>query len=86
MDNQIGAGTLDVDIAGTGVQPAALTKVLQDEALSKRADNPIIARLWYTSINPTVKPLDNIECRKAIMYGDEPDVLPERLRRQVRRR
>ncbi len=32
-------------------------------------DNPTIARLWYTSISPTVKPLDNIECRKAIMYA-----------------
>ena len=32
-------------------------------------DNPDAARLQYTSINPTVKPLDNIECRKAIMYG-----------------
>ena len=26
-------------------------------------------RLNYTSINPTVAPLDNIECRKAIMYA-----------------
>ena len=26
-------------------------------------------RLWYTSINPTVAPLDNIECRKAIEYA-----------------
>ena len=31
-----------------------------------------LARLWYTSINPTVKPLDNIDCRKAIMYGMSP--------------
>ena len=69
VDNQIEAGTLDVDIAGTGVQPASLTKVLQNKALQDRADNPTLARLWYTSINPTVAPLDNIECRKAIMYG-----------------
>jgi peptide/nickel transport system substrate-binding protein len=72
VDNQIIAGTLDVDIAGTGVQPAALTKVLQTPSLQKRADNPTLARLWYTSINPTVKPLDNIECRKAVMYGMSP--------------
>ena len=26
-------------------------------------------RLWYTSINPTVPPLNNIECRKAIQYA-----------------
>jgi peptide/nickel transport system substrate-binding protein len=72
VDNQIIAGTLDVDMAGTGVQPAALTKVLKDQTLMNRADNPTIARLWYTSINPTVKPFDNIECRKAVEYGMSP--------------
>ena len=72
LDNQIEAGSIDVDIAGTGVQSAELTKILRDPALQKRADNPVSARLWYTSINPTVKPLDNIDCRKAIMYGMSP--------------
>lgn len=69
VDNQIIAGTLDVDIAGSGVQPAALPKVLTQKDLQARADNPTTARLWYTSINPTVPPLDNIDCRKAIQYG-----------------
>ncbi len=72
VDNQIIAGTLDVDIAGTGVQPAALPKVLQQADLRERADNPTLARLWYSSINPTVKPLDNIDCRKAVMYAMSP--------------
>ncbi len=72
VDNQIEAGSLDVDIAGTGVQAASLTKILRDPALQKRSDNPVLARLWYTSINPTVKPLDNIDCRKAIMYAMSP--------------
>ncbi len=72
LDNQIEAGSIDVDIVGTGVQPAMLTKLLQSDSLSSRADNPVLSRLWYTSINPTVKPLENIECRKAIMYGMSP--------------
>ena len=72
LDNQIISGDQDVDIAGTGVQPAALPKVLQDEKLQARADNPVAARLWYTQIIGTVKPLDNIECRKAIMYAMSP--------------
>ena len=72
LDNQIESGSIDVDIAGTGVQAAELTKILRDPALQKRADNPVNARLWYTSINPTVKPLDNIDCRKAIMYAMSP--------------
>jgi peptide/nickel transport system substrate-binding protein len=69
IDNRIIAGDLDIDVAGTGVQPAAQSRVLQDPTLKENADNPLSIRLWYTSITPTVAPLDNIECRKAIMYA-----------------
>ncbi|HEY5845970.1 MAG TPA: ABC transporter substrate-binding protein [Microlunatus sp.] len=69
IDNRIISGDLDVDVAGTGAQPASLARVLQDPALKANADNPLSPRLWYTSINPTVAPLDNIDCRKAILLG-----------------
>jgi len=69
IDNRVISGDLHVDLAGTGVQPASLSKVLTDPALKSNSDNPTLARLWYTSVNPTVKPLDNIECRKAIQYA-----------------
>ena len=69
IDNRLLSGDLDIDIAGTGVQPAAQGRVLSDPNIKATADNPFTARLWYTSINPTVAPFDNIECRKAIMYG-----------------
>jgi peptide/nickel transport system substrate-binding protein len=51
------------------VQPASLGRVLGDPELKKQADNPSVARLWYTSILPTVAPFDNIECRKAVEYA-----------------
>ena len=69
IDNRIIAGDLDLDVAGTGAQPAALARVLNDPAAKANTDNPTIARLWYTSINPTVKPFDNIHCRKAVEYA-----------------
>jgi peptide/nickel transport system substrate-binding protein len=69
IDNRVISGDLDIDVQGTGVQPASLSKVLTDPALKATSDNATIARLWYTSINPTVPPFDNIECRKAIEYG-----------------
>ena len=69
IDNRVLSGDLDIDIAGTGVQPAAQSRVLQDPNIKANADNPLGARLWYTSINPTVAPLDNIDCRKAVMYA-----------------
>jgi len=69
IDNRLISGDLDIAIAGTGLTAASQSKVLSDPTLKARTDNPTLSRLWYTSINPTVKPLDNIECRKAIMYA-----------------
>jgi len=69
IDNRLISGDLDVAIAGTGLTAASQSKVLSDPALKARTDNPTLSRLWYTSVNPTVKPLDNIECRKAIQYA-----------------
>jgi peptide/nickel transport system substrate-binding protein len=71
IDNRLISGDLHIDLAGTGVQPASLSRVLTDENLKAQADNPVAARLWYTSINPKVKPLDNIECRKAVLYATD---------------
>jgi len=69
IDNRIISGDLDIDVAATGVQPAAQSRILTDPNLKANADNPLGIRNWYTSIIPTVEPLDNIECRKAIMYA-----------------
>jgi peptide/nickel transport system substrate-binding protein len=69
LDNQLISGTIQVDLAGTGVQTATLPRVLGNVGLKQRADNPTAARLWYVSILPTVKPFDNIACRQAVMYA-----------------
>ncbi len=85
IDNRLISGDVDIAIAGTGVTAASQSRVLGDPTLKARADNPTLGRLWYTSINPTVKPFDNIECRKADRVRDGQDVLPDCLRRRVRR-
>ncbi len=71
IDNRLLAAnnSLDVDIAGTGVQPATQGRVVGNPSLKKNADSAVIARLWYTSINPDVAPLNNIDCRKAVEYA-----------------
>ena len=69
IDNRLLSGDLDLDVVGTGVQPAALGRVVGDPAIKAQSDNPILSRLWYTSINGTVAPLDNADCRKAIEYA-----------------
>jgi peptide/nickel transport system substrate-binding protein len=66
IDNRLLSGDVDVDVAGSGVGPATQGRILSDQSLKKNADSAQVARLWYTSINPDVPPLDNIHCRKAI--------------------
>jgi peptide/nickel transport system substrate-binding protein len=69
IDNRLIAGQLDVDVAGTGVQAATQGRVLADSNLKKNADAASLARLWYTSVNPDVAPLDNVHCRKAVLFA-----------------
>ncbi|GAA0444579.1 peptide ABC transporter substrate-binding protein [Acrocarpospora corrugata] len=69
LDNRIISGDLHIDVAGSGVQPAAIASVQQDPELNARADNPVTARTWYISLNPDVAPFDNIECRKAVLFA-----------------
>jgi peptide/nickel transport system substrate-binding protein len=69
LDNQLLSGSIDLDIEGNGVRSAAQTKVLQDPTLKANADSTILARTWFSSINPDVAPLDNVHCRKAIDWA-----------------
>lgn len=71
IDNQLMAGTLQMDVVGSGVQPASVAKVLGDPTLKAQADNPTSLRLWYISIDSQVAPLDNIDCRKAVEYATD---------------
>jgi len=69
LDKRLLSGNLDVGVEGTGVQAVAQGQVLSDANLKKNADLASIARLWFSVLNPDVAPLDNIHCRKAILYA-----------------
>jgi peptide/nickel transport system substrate-binding protein len=69
MDARLLAGTADMEIEGTGVQPTAVSKILTNPATKVNADNPSTGFTRYISIQEKVKPFDNIECRKAVQYA-----------------
>jgi peptide/nickel transport system substrate-binding protein len=69
LDNRLQAGDLDVDIAGTGVQAASQAKILNDAALKAKTDNAVAARTWFSVLNSDVAPLNNIDCRKAVLLA-----------------
>ncbi len=69
IDNRLQAGDLDVGVEGTGVQPAAQGKILADQSLKANTDSALVARTWFTNLSASVPPLDNIHCRKAVLYA-----------------
>lgn len=69
IDNRLISGDLDVDINGTGVTAATQGKIIGDAALKAKSDSAAQSRLWFSVLNPDVAPLDNIDCRKALLLA-----------------
>jgi peptide/nickel transport system substrate-binding protein len=75
MDSRLIAGTADIDVGQTGVQTAARAKILQDPTLKANADTPTTGFLRYAALATTVAPLNNVDCRKAVIYAADPTSL-----------
>jgi peptide/nickel transport system substrate-binding protein len=71
IDQRLQSGDLDVAISGLGVLAETRATILQDPDQKKFADTADQARVWFTSFDNSVKPFDNIHCRKAVMYATD---------------
>jgi peptide/nickel transport system substrate-binding protein len=69
VDNRLIAGDLDVDINGTGVQAATQGKILGNPDLKAKTDSAAAARTWFSVLNSDVAPLNNVDCRKAVLLA-----------------
>lgn len=67
MDNRILAGDYHLDINQTGLSPQGRIKALKEH--KGNLDNPVSGYIRYAVFPQTVAPFDNIECRKAVIYG-----------------
>lgn len=67
-DKQLQSGNADA-IADNGVAPAFQTAIVSDPKLKVNADDPVSSYTRYFDLFPTVKPLDNVHCRRAIFYA-----------------
>ena len=72
LDDRLVAGTADVDAGQTGVQAAARTKILTDPTLKANSDAMTTGFMRFADIVSTTKPLNNIDCRKAVIYAMDP--------------
>jgi peptide/nickel transport system substrate-binding protein len=69
LDNDIVANNVDLDIGGTGVQPATQAKILRTSSLKARALDPITGFTRYMSILSESPPFNNVHCRRAIEWA-----------------
>ncbi|NUK82862.1 ABC transporter substrate-binding protein [Streptomyces lunaelactis] len=67
MDKRLLKGDFDVDINATGIGQAARTTALREH--KGNLDNGQTGFIRYAVFPQTVKPFDNIECRKAVIYA-----------------
>ncbi|MFI2434862.1 ABC transporter substrate-binding protein [Streptomyces sp. NPDC018693] len=67
LDQRLLNGDLDLDINQTGMSPQGRTTALKEH--KGNLDNPVSGYIRYAVFPQSVKPFDNIECRKAVIYG-----------------
>jgi peptide/nickel transport system substrate-binding protein len=68
LDKRLQTGLIDFQIDG-GVQPTFIANIATNPTLKANADNPVTGFIRYAVVFQTVKPLDNINCRKAVFYA-----------------
>ncbi|MFD8870267.1 ABC transporter substrate-binding protein [Streptomyces sp. NPDC059590] len=64
------AGSYDLDLEPASLSKAAIAKA-QTSTLKDRLDDPYTWGIRYLALPRTVKPLNNIHCRKAIVYATD---------------
>jgi peptide/nickel transport system substrate-binding protein len=67
MDKRLINGDYDVDLNATGLGAAGRRAALQKH--KGNVDNPQTGYIRYAAFPQSVKPFDNIHCRKAVIYG-----------------
>ncbi|GAB2951602.1 ABC transporter substrate-binding protein [Streptomyces pseudoechinosporeus] len=73
MDQRLINGDYDLDINQTGLSPQGRTTALKEH--KGNLDNPVSGYVRYAVFPQTVKPFDNIHCRKAVIYGADHESL-----------
>ncbi|MEW1778413.1 ABC transporter substrate-binding protein [Streptomyces sp. NPDC086777] len=67
MDQRLINGDYDIDAGQTGLGPQGRTIALKEH--KGNLDNPISGFIRYAVFPQSVKPFDNVECRKAVIYA-----------------
>ncbi|WP_375165739.1 ABC transporter substrate-binding protein [Streptomyces sp.] len=69
MDERLLSGEFDLDLNGTGLSRAAIAKALGSADLKANLDNPSTGYVRYAAFPRSVKPMNNIHCRRAVIFA-----------------
>ncbi|MCT2592571.1 ABC transporter substrate-binding protein [Streptomyces sp. N2-109] len=69
LDKRLISGDYDVDLNATGLSPAGRASALKEH--KGNVDNPETGFIRYAAFPQSVKPFDDIHCRKAAIYGSD---------------
>lgn len=77
VDELLLSGEAEIDLAGFGLQPESVTKVLEDPDLRDLLDNPLQGFTWIYCLASSVAPLDDVHARRAVHYATDKAAMQE---------
>uniref|UniRef100_UPI0035AC09CB ABC transporter substrate-binding protein n=1 Tax=Streptomyces coelicoflavus TaxID=285562 RepID=UPI0035AC09CB len=69
LDKGLLSGKFDLDLNGTGLSRAAISKTQGNAGLRSHLDNASTGYIRYAAFPQSVEPMNNIHCRKAVIYS-----------------
>jgi peptide/nickel transport system substrate-binding protein len=77
VDEMLLAGEAEIDLAGFGLQPESMPRVLDDPERRSRLDNPLQGFTWIYCLASSVPPMDDVHARRAVQFATDKAAMQE---------
>ncbi|MGL5865498.1 MAG: ABC transporter substrate-binding protein [Dermatophilaceae bacterium] len=77
VDEVLLHGDAEIDLAGFGLQPESVPRVLHDPSRRNLVDNPLQGFTWIYCLASSVSPMDDVHVRRAIQYATDKAAMQE---------
>ncbi|WP_299446079.1 ABC transporter substrate-binding protein [uncultured Phycicoccus sp.] len=71
VDELLLDGEAEIDLAGFGLQPESVSRVLDDPQRRDLLDNPLQGFTWIYCLVSSVAPMGNVHARRAVQYATD---------------
>ncbi|WP_380168355.1 ABC transporter substrate-binding protein [Jannaschia sp. R86511] len=77
VDELLIRGEAEIDLAGFGLQPESLPRVLDDPRHRDRLDNPLQGFTWIYCLASSVPPMGNVHARRAVHFATDKSAMQQ---------